>query len=245
MTELGIEDELVAAREIGAFAYHYPGPILDLDGLVSPQVTGTSYYNALYSARPPWIMAYVDMLPEEVRDSSWFRREYRPLYALGTWEGRRATLFRRYPPADETVPFSPRGALGDSMELLAVGVEAKPMGAKNETLHVTLTWKALREMNQHYTVFVHLRDATNKLTGQHDGEPQGNEYPTIRWQVGELVVDKHDLVVDSSALDGQPLLVVGAYETGVSERLLHWSSPTVPQWPHELRITLRSLGVDR
>ncbi|MCL5266243.1 MAG: hypothetical protein M1343_13800 [Chloroflexi bacterium] len=245
MAEMGVQDEPVAAYEIGAFAYRYPGPILDLWGLVSPKVVGIDSYNILYQARPPWIMTYADMLPDEVTNSTWFQREYKPVYALGTWEGRRATLFRRYSETTNAAEGAALGVLGESMELLKVDVKVQPLQPDREALHVTLVWKALRRIDQRYTVFTHLRDGSNRLIGQHDGEPQGNEHSTTLWQAGETVVDKHDLVVDNRRLGSDALLVVGAYKTGAVEQLLRWSKPTVPVWPHELRIRLSSLDVQR
>ncbi len=245
MAEIGVQDELVAAYEIGAFGYRYPGPILDLWGLVSPQVVGFQSYQSLNEARPPWIMSYADMLPQEVTSSAWFQREYRPVYALGNWEGRRATLFRRYPEANEESQYPALGVLGESMELLKAEVQVKPLGPQQNSLHVTLVWKASRRMDRRYTVFTHLVDGGNRPIAQHDGEPQGNGYPTTLWQPGETVVDKHDMVVDARSLDDGTALVIGAYETGAVEHLLHWSQPSVPEWPHELRIPLLSTDVNR
>ncbi|TAK35733.1 MAG: hypothetical protein EPO21_05175 [Chloroflexota bacterium] len=245
LVSMGVRDEPVAAYEIGAFAYYYPGPILDLWGLVSPEVVGKDSAVTLETYRPAWIMTYEDLLPPEVRGANWFQREYKSVYALGTWEGRRTTLYRRYAlPASGGPSWSPGEAvLGDSMQLLSMNVETTAQGDGQKALHVTLVWKALSQMSRHYTVFVHLLDANGKPIGQHDGEPQGNEHPTTRWQIGERIVDKHDLVVDALALNGETTLVIGAYETRAVDSLLSWSSPTVPEWPHELRVPLAALDV--
>ncbi|MCL4534597.1 MAG: hypothetical protein M1370_05490 [Bacteroidetes bacterium] len=258
--EMGIQDETVAAIEIGAFSYYYPGPILDLCGLVTPHVSGTdptgrayslsplpeNAASVLYAVRPPWIMSYEDMLPDEVRRAAWFQREYKPVYAVGTWEGRRVTLLRRY-----SAPTTPSSSLrvqpellGDSLELLSSEAQIKPLGSGKVLVQVDLTWKALRPMGKRYTIFVHLRDAANHPVAQNDAEPQANEYPTTRWRADEVVVDKRELIVDAVKLDGREVLVIGAYETSQTNpfRHLNWSSPTQAAWPHELRIPLASLS---
>lgn len=248
MREMGIQSEHVAAYEIGAFAYYYPGPILDLLGLVSPQVDANDSSKVIASVRPPWIMAYADMLPTDVLGAEWFRREYKPVHALGTWEGRRTTLFRRFALPANASGWSPSEAvLGGTMQLQSIDVQTGPQGAQQEVLHVTLIWTALQEMSRRNTVFIHLLGANGHRIGQHDGEPQGNQAPTNSWRVGETVVDKHDLVVDADSL-GEPTLVIGAYETGsrvnetgAVDHLLSWSSPTAPQLPHELRVPLSLL----
>lgn len=244
MAEMGVQDEPVAAFEIGAFGYTYPGPVLDLSGLVTPEAVLADRYEVLDRARPPWIMSYVDMLPAKVLDSPWFKHEYKLVYAVGTWEGRRATLFRRYPPSGEVAPSSSLGVLGGAMELLGVEIQSKEPGSGKISVHLTLNWRAVRKMDRRHTVFVHLRDANNSLMSQHDGEPQGNQYPTDRWQVGETVVDKHDLVVDAARIAPGTFLVIGAYETGAVDHLLKWADPQDPRWPHELRINTPSLAAE-
>lgn len=245
VVNMGIRDELVAAYEIGAFAYNYRGPILDLSGLVSPQVLGRDSYEVLYESRPPWLMSYLDMLPRKLADEAWFRQEYKRIYAVGTWEGRIAALFRRYPPANESVPSGPQNVLGGSMQLVGLEIQRKQLSEEQDSLHATLVWKALLKIDKHYTIYVHLRDPSDRLLAQHDGEPQGNEHPTTKWQVGEIVVDKHDLVVDKRSLEAGCCLVVGAYETGAVERLQQWTDPSGSPLGHDLRFPLSSLDLQR
>jgi len=68
----------IAAIEIGALGYSYPGPILDLAGLVSPSAVGRAEAT-LRSSPACWLVSYDDqlraLLPELVY-RSWFRREF-------------------------------------------------------------------------------------------------------------------------------------------------------------------------
>jgi hypothetical protein len=48
----------VAATEIGTIGYHYPGRILDLVGLVSPEVLGRSVDGVLSESRARWVVTY-------------------------------------------------------------------------------------------------------------------------------------------------------------------------------------------
>jgi len=49
---------LVAATEIGALGSKYPGPILDLVGLVSPEMIGLGHAEAIRRFSPAWIVSY-------------------------------------------------------------------------------------------------------------------------------------------------------------------------------------------
>ena len=59
-TELAREDPrcTVAATEIGSIGYHYPGRILDLVGLVSPEVLGRPVDAVLAESRARWLVTY-------------------------------------------------------------------------------------------------------------------------------------------------------------------------------------------
>jgi hypothetical protein len=94
-------------------------------------------------------------------------------------------------------------------------VTVKPSG----TLHLTLYWQALAEMETSYTVFVHLLDAQNRTWGQTDNLPVGGTHPTTSWLSGEVVIDKYELVVDATAPAGEYQIEVGMYDLETMLRL--------------------------
>jgi hypothetical protein len=94
-------------------------------------------------------------------------------------------------------------------------VTVKPGG----TLHLTLYWQALAEMETSYTVFVHLLDAQNRTWGQTDNLPVGGTHPTTSWLSGEVVIDKYELVVDATAPAGEYQIEVGMYDLETMLRL--------------------------
>ncbi len=94
-------------------------------------------------------------------------------------------------------------------------VTVKPGG----TLHLTLYWQALAEMETSYTVFVHLLDAQNRTWGQKDNPPVQGTYPTTSWLPGEVVVDEYEIVVDAEAPAGEYQIEVGMYDLETMLRL--------------------------
>ncbi|MFQ5885955.1 MAG: ArnT family glycosyltransferase [Anaerolineae bacterium] len=108
--------------------------------------------------------------------------------------------------------------LGDKAALLGYDLEVKE-ARPGDTLHLTLYWQAQREMDEDYTVFVHLIDEQGGIWGQKDGWPEGGFYPTSFWDPGEVVRDQYDLVIDPQVPAGLYRFEVGLYLLATGERL--------------------------
>ncbi len=91
--------------------------------------------------------------------------------------------------------------------------------APGETVHLTLVWQCLEEMDTAYTVFTHLLDRHEQIRGQRDNPPRRGRYPTTLWAKGEIVVDEYDIVVQADSPPGQHAIEVGMYDPGTLERL--------------------------
>jgi hypothetical protein len=109
-------------------------------------------------------------------------------------------------------------SLGGEVEFLGYDLERAEV-APGETLHLTLYWRALAEMETGYTVFTHLLDGRNEIRAQQDNPPVGGTYPTTLWVPGEVVVDKYVLAVEADAPPGEHVIEVGLYVAETGERL--------------------------
>jgi 4-amino-4-deoxy-L-arabinose transferase-like glycosyltransferase len=109
-----------------------------------------------------------------------------------------------------------RAELGDKVSLLGYQLEGayRPGG----TLNLTLYWQALGEMEKSYTVFTHLLDGASRIWAQHDGVPGGDK-PTSGWVRGEIVIDRHTLLIKDDAPAGEYTLEVGMYDPATGIRL--------------------------
>lgn len=108
--------------------------------------------------------------------------------------------------------------LGDQVNLL--GYDLRPASpSPDDTIHLTLYWRAVTSMDIDYTVFTHLIDGTETIVAQHDSQPEGGDYPTSQWLEGEIVQDEHPLVLTSDLQPGEYTLVAGMYDLESSERL--------------------------
>ncbi len=116
------------------------------------------------------------------------------------------------------IQHSLKASLGNKVELLGYDLDrtsAKP----GESLHLTLYWRALTDMDTSYTVFTHLLDANNRIWGQKDNVPKAGTYPTTLWVEGEVVADEYEIVVKPDAPPGQYVIEVGMYLAQSGQRL--------------------------
>ncbi len=86
--------------------------------------------------------------------------------------------------------------------------------APGSTLNVKLFWRALKIIDEDYTVFVHLVDANGKIIAQKDAPPQNGAYPTSFWETGEIIEDDYALTIPHDATPGNYRIVIGLYHDG-------------------------------
>lgn len=84
-----------------------------------------------------------------------------------------------------------------------------------DRLGLRLVWRAAAEIEEAFTVFVHLVDGSGALLDQRDNMPQGGMYPTNLWVPGEYVEDRYEL----NALPQAVALRVGWYRAEDGRRL--------------------------
>jgi uncharacterized membrane protein len=105
------------------------------------------------------------------------------------------------------------------VELLGYDLEETSL-RPGDTLHLTLYWRALAEMDKSYTVFTHLLDSDSCIWGQRDSVPGNGTLPTTSWMVGEIITDKYEIAVHSDAQPGRYVLEIGLYDADTGQRLL-------------------------
>jgi 4-amino-4-deoxy-L-arabinose transferase-like glycosyltransferase len=93
--------------------------------------------------------------------------------------------------------------------------EARP----GSSVRLVVYWRAERQMDEDYTVFVHLVDADGHIWGQQDNEPEGGFYRTSFWDVGEVVKDEYEFTIDDSAPQGEYTVEIGMYVLETGQRL--------------------------
>ncbi len=118
------------------------------------------------------------------------------------------------------------GALNDELllESAFITIDGHPVGipqsltiSAGSEIETTLIWSTLEGTPRSYTAFVHLLDENGVLLAQHDGIPLDGTRPTMTWQVGETLLDRHDLVLPDG-VQGNGRLIVGLYDSETLQR---------------------------
>ncbi len=109
--------------------------------------------------------------------------------------------------------------LGDEIELLGYALDAAQV-APGDAVNLTLYWRALRPMNNAYTVFNQVIDlATAAKAGQVDGMPVCDRNPTGQWFAGDIIADPYTIPIAPDAAPGAYTLISGMYNPATGERL--------------------------
>ena len=112
---------------------------------------------------------------------------------------------------------------GNRMRLLGYGLNEDGFRT-GESIELTLYYKSMQEIEQRYTVFVHLLGPENPASGgplwsQNDSEPCHGFYPTSSWAPGEIIIDRVVLNVPADAPPGTYGIAMGFYDVWSGERL--------------------------
>ncbi len=127
---------------------------------------------------------------------------------------------------EEAIPFA-RRPMQFAAELRLLGYELRPgplreritplegadqhQVAAGDPLQINLYWRALRQLQADYTLFVHVVDANGQRVAQRDLPLRYSDYPTSKWQPGELVIDRADLQLPALSA-GSYQLMIGVYD---------------------------------
>lgn len=107
---------------------------------------------------------------------------------------------------------------GDQMLLLDYDIP-RPELCPGDLLEITVNWQGLADMDEDYTVFVHLLGPDGLSHGQVDVWPHDGTYPTGDWPVGEVIADTYRVPLDADAPPGAYRVEVGVYLLRTMARL--------------------------
>jgi 4-amino-4-deoxy-L-arabinose transferase-like glycosyltransferase len=123
----------------------------------------------------------------------------------------------------ESVAYPLEYTFDGKIELMGYSLPNGPPSSTSDSLVIILYWHVLTEMDEDYTVFLHLLNESedgvdSTLIGQGDGPPFDNDYPTSYWLPGEILADAHVLSLDDDRAVNAYLLV-GLYRLSDGRRL--------------------------
>ena len=108
--------------------------------------------------------------------------------------------------------------LGETVEL--VGYALPPESWEpGDIVPLTLIWQREAPIQKDYHVFVHLLDGSGQPVAQTDSAPAGGARPSSGWREGEIIVDRHGLLLPDDLPAGEYQLLTGLYLPETGERL--------------------------
>jgi hypothetical protein len=152
---------------------------------------------AISEALPPGTYRVeVGLFPPFSQESVWVAQIGRVQVLAGAgWES----------PEDWAIPYPLRANFGD--ELILLGYDRPSFVRPNGQATLTLYWQRLREGKVDYNIALQLVDEDGRVLWQESVPPLFGEYPTSRWEVGQVVQTSHDLTMPS--ITGEVGLQVG------------------------------------
>ena len=200
------------------YSHHRPG-IKGYDGRVCMVVPGRALVGTTYVIVPGEDPNSLEALPTYFPQGG--------IVAQGPLHyGEPYLLAFRVPQGSEAAiaPSHPLEATwGSSVKLLGYDLDADSY-RPGDTIHLTLYYQALEEMDRDYTVFTQILGPDNPATGgplwgQSDSEPCQRAYPTSAWTTGEIVQDQFAIPLAADAPPGEYQLQAGLYLLETMTRL--------------------------
>jgi hypothetical protein len=237
-------EQIIALNDVGAIVHITDRRVLDLMGLVSPEVIA-----ALENEPPSRSVCAHDLQlarlmlrerPALVGVFPWF------FPCLTAWEGALqpfnvftisgptviagGELVIYWPvweswPVQAEIPPSAQPLDADFEQ--GITLAAYEAHAEDDGLRAVLWWQAHGQPRGDYTVFVHLINERGDILGQLDSRPQNGQFQTQWWRPGDIIRDERLISIEDGALpQGEPLaLRVGLYPTGGGPRLPRFTAP--------------------
>ena len=139
-------------------------------------------------------------------------------------------IARTFEPPDAGQPIGARFL--EAGELFAAEVPAHARAG--EAITIRLIWRATRETDRAYKVFVHVVDAQGNYISGSDSEPVNWSRPTTSWVEGEYILDEHTL--NAPPTEGVYTARVGLYATDNGERLPLANGETFITLPQHIQV---------
>ena len=107
---------------------------------------------------------------------------------------------------------------GQDIQLTGYSLAGRSTLTPGEVIPLTLFWRSKRSLDERYKVFVHLSGSDGLPLAQADAEPVGGLHSTDNWEAGELIIDRHGILLPPDISPGTYTVKAGLYRLS-GERL--------------------------
>lgn len=220
-------DTIIAVDDIGAIGYLSERRILDMNGLISPEVwpalqaeeglPRNQMLTRILSQAEPDMMAAFPLWRWDIATNPAVSQ---PLYHVQT--DTHSIIFQQdayiyemmWPYVKEADPAQKMAVTyGDEIRFLGFDITAR------NPLELTLYWESQMDISPSYDVFVHLVDEYGQIVAQVDQKPVGGLASTDVWQPGDIIRDPLIVPLPSNLSQGTYELRLGVYSLESGQRL--------------------------
>lgn len=213
----------IAVDDIGAIGYLSERKIIDLNGLVSPEMWPAigedlgldrdQVTTQLLSESQPDYLVGFPLWHWEIANNAHIAE---PLFHAQT--DTHTIIFQQdafvyemsWPYLDLAAPeFEINAVLGDSISL--VGYDIVPSTSSDEALELTLYWKSLAPVMGDYDVFVHVLDSNGEIVSQIDQQPLNGLAATSVWRSGQIIRVPYKIPLPPDQGDDNFIVKTGMY----------------------------------
>ena len=100
---------------------------------------------------------------------------------------------------------------GNRVRLMGYGLSSDAVTSDGGIVNVELDWQLISDLKEPYYVGLRLSDSTDYTWAQRSAEPVGGFNPFGDWASGEVIRDKHGLLVPADIAPGRYTVKVGVY----------------------------------
>jgi hypothetical protein len=222
-------DALIAVDDIGAIAFLSRRRIVDLNGLVSPEMwpairaerglPGNQIATRILSGLGPDFMVAFPIWHWEIATNTAVAEPiHRVQTATKTIIGEQEAVVYALalPYVDRALPQISRVAtLGEGIRLLGYDLEI-PVGVR--PVQLALYWQSMAPISADYDVFLHIIDSEQRIVAQVDRKPVSGLAPTFLWKPGDIIRDPFEVGLSENLPAGDYQLRVGMYLRGTGQR---------------------------
>jgi len=235
-------DVTLALSDIGAITYLSGRRVIDIVGLVTPDILPAvagkpvglerdqAVFDYLVRHRPDVVVIIPTWYPYLASSPGSHLAELHTIQLDHTPSVGGGDHLRAYRTdwswLDKQTPEKPLAAtLGSVIALDGFDLRPGAQVKAGSSLGVALYWRCLQLPDGdarpagRWKVFVHLVDESGKLAAQDDSEPVGNLWPTNLWRPGDAIRDEHVIALAANLPPGEYTLQVGMYDAQTSARL--------------------------
>ncbi|GIK57464.1 MAG: hypothetical protein BroJett015_31270 [Chloroflexota bacterium] len=222
-------DALIAVDDIGAIGFLSGRRLLDLNGLISPEMwpvikgepegrpRNEATARLLSTLQPDYLAVFpewhweVATNPLTVRERAQFAAETKTI--IGE---QRAFIYEMvyWPYLATAVPATSLSVqFGEGIRLLGYDLDV------HDQIGLVLYWRSEQPVAESYDVFVHVLNEQGEIVAQADSAPVAGLAPTTRWQPGDIIRDVVTIPLPPALPAGEYALRAGLYRRETGERL--------------------------